>query len=109
MKKEFELKNKDTIMALLPTKDNKFIVMRATVEDKEIENLSEAVVVLPEQNGKKPKLKFPFLLERDLKQLSDKYISDINEYFGNNTDEIPSSHSQVKEDILSLFKRRFNE
>ena len=75
------VEDKDKILMLLPTDDGKWIVASAVIEDKDIENLDDCIFELADQDGVKPKMKFPVVLVRDVKKLRLKLIEDIRELF----------------------------
>ena len=64
---------------MLPTDDGKYIVAHAVVKDEEIDSLNDAIIELPEQDGKKPNLKFPIVLVRDIDTIVGKLLDDLNE------------------------------
>jgi len=73
--------DKDKIIMLLPTDDGKWVVANAVIEDKNIESLDDCIFELAEQDGVRPKMKFPVVLVRDVKKLRLKLIEDLIDRF----------------------------
>ena len=79
MSEDWKLKRKDVVMLLLPIEgEEKYIVAKWVVTDKLVETLKDAIIELPESEGK-GKLKYPVVLVRDIDKLRAKVINDIKE------------------------------
>ncbi|MBE3093611.1 MAG: hypothetical protein IMZ52_01165 [Actinobacteria bacterium] len=78
IKENWKLKDKDVIMLLLPTEDGKYIIAKAIIKDEPIETLKDAIIELPEAEGK-GRLKYPVVLVRDIDKLKEKVVNDIKE------------------------------
>jgi len=72
MKKEDEW-----IGIVVPTKDGKYMIARATITDKDIETLSDCAIIVSNIDGVKSDLKYPFVLLSDVDKLRKKLIEDI--------------------------------
>ena len=74
---------------ILPTKDGKYMMARATIEeDRTIETLKDAVITVADSEGKKEDLKYPFVLLQDIEILKQKLIEDLKIQFSKNQIEI---------------------
>ena len=101
--------DKDYIMLLLPTDDDKYIIAKAVVDtDKDIETLENAIIELPEQDGKKPNLKYPIVLVEDIETLREKLIEDIKNIKREDSDFVGYDDGTIECDIvIKIINRRF--
>jgi hypothetical protein len=105
---DWKLKEKDIMMLILPTTDGKDIVAKMVIKDEPVETLKDAIIELPEQDGKKPNLKWPIVLVRDLDQLRDKLIEDIksneDNWLGKGSVDLDE---ECQEAIIKIINKRF--
>lgn len=104
MNDDWKLKDKDVIMLLLPTEDGKYIVAKAVVKDEPIETLKDAIIELPEQEGKKPNLKYLIVLVRDIDKLREKLIEDIDSLDCTKNSKLKKW--ELIEEVLEIVDRR---
>jgi len=94
---------------IIPTKDGKYMMARATIEeDKTIETLNDAAITVSDSEGKKEDLKYPFVLLEDIETLRQKLIEDIADYDSYLSDKgIDGVWEAPKADIIEIINKRF--
>ena len=99
----------DWIGIILPTKDGKYVMAKATIVDEDIESLKEAVISVSDVEGKKSDLKYPFVLLKDIDILRKKLIRDITDCLIDNFRTMDDDRIMEKdtERIIKLINRRF--
>lgn len=91
----------DWIGIILPTKDGKYVMARATIVDEDINTLKDAVISVSDIDGIKSDLKYPFILLKDIDILRKKLIEDFTRYFDDETG------CDTREEVTKIINKRF--
>ena len=97
----------DWIGIILPTKDGKYVMARATIVDEDINTLKDAVISVSDVKGVKSDLKYPFVLLKDIEILKNKLIDDVlkaQDEVGNDYMETDPFQNAVIDSINKRFK-----
>ena len=94
----------DWIGIILPTKDGKYVMARATIVDEDINTLKDAVISVSDVEGIKSDLKYPFVLLKDIEILRKKLIEDLVRFL---SDETGCYEEHAKDVITNMVNKRF--
>jgi hypothetical protein len=92
---------------IIPTKDGKYMMAKAIIEeDKTIESLKDAAIIVADSEGKKEDLKYPFVLLQDIEILKQKLIDDLYQ-LELDKDTHDREYDWVS-NIVDIINKRFN-
>lgn len=90
---------------ITPTKDGKYMMARATIDEHDVETLSDCMVSVSDTDGKKEDLKYPFVLIKDIDCLREKLIEDIDTL--DCTEYSKLEKWELIEEVLEIIDKRF--
>jgi hypothetical protein len=99
----------DWIGIILPTKDGKYVMAKATIVEEDINTLKDAAIMVSDVEGVKSDLKYPFVLLKDIEILKQKLIEDLINYDGflSQKGDEDSTLECPKSEIIDLINKRF--
>jgi hypothetical protein len=102
--------NNNWIGIIVPTKNGKYMVARAIIdEDDDIQTLDECVISVSHAEGKEQDLKYPFVLIKDLEKIVDKMSLDIQNSLHKHLKMGWQKNSDISLDIQNIINERLGK
>ena len=102
--------NDNWIGIVIPTKDGKYKIARATIDNKDVDKLSDCIISVSDAEGKLEDLKYPFVLVKDIDVLKEKLIDDLKKkikYYTDSGSDINAIKVAGLVNAMLIIDRRF--
>ena len=93
---------------IMPTKDGKYKIARATIDNRDADKLSDCIISVSDVEGKLEDLKYPFVLVKDIDILKEKLIEDFKEGDRRGT-LVDMNEDIIIEEVERIISKRFGK